>query len=180
MCVQPWPRFMLKIRYSGCKSVFVGIKSYINLHMTLTPCFMLSFAWSAMSDMTATAAVKETDVKKWTMNIHNWSDVPLLSSLLRKSPNIKPEMKAWMCLQVWTGVAPLLEIKDIVAETGLLMNYTLQSSHRRALKSLFVVSTTNKVNLNWLSDGRLSMPNESKKVPCKHSHKHRPLRRSSE
>lgn len=32
-------------------------KSYIHQHATLTPCFKLSFAWSAMSDTTATAAV---------------------------------------------------------------------------------------------------------------------------
>lgn len=44
------------------------------------------------------------------------------------------ESGARMCRQAWTRVAPLSEIRDSVAVTGLLMNYILQSSHRREQK----------------------------------------------
>ena len=96
-------------------------------------------------------------VKTWTMNAHNLSVLCLYEK--HKSQN---ESGARTCLQAWTWVAPLSQIRDSVSATGRLMNYTLQSSHGRALKWLPGGFPTQTKKLNWLSHGRLFMPNESK------------------
>lgn len=71
-----------------------------------------------MSDATATAAVQDKQRHK-------------------KKHKTQNESGARTCLQAWTGeAAPLSEIRDSVAATGLLMNYTLRSSHRRELERL--------------------------------------------
>lgn len=123
---------------------------YVHLHMLLTPCFKLSFAWSAMSDTTTTAAVwvkhREKESEK-TLNEKKCQFSPWIIisemflcffSLCRKSPNVKLRMSrgARLCQQAWTGLAPLSEIKDIVSDAGLLMNSTSQFSDTREQKWL--------------------------------------------
>lgn len=53
---QEYDRYKRKIWNYSCKCLSL---SCIYLHMALTPCFKLSFAWSAISETVATAAVQE-------------------------------------------------------------------------------------------------------------------------